>query len=44
MTNERLVTLLYNAIVCLEEYGCDRIQLEIDLGITKEEYEEIIES
>ena len=42
MTNERLITLLYNAIICLEEYGCDGEQLEIDLGITEEEYAKII--
>ena len=42
MTNERLNTLLYNAIICLEEYGCDGKQLELDIGITEEEYEKII--
>ena len=42
MTNERLNTLLYNAINCLEEYGCDGKQLEIDIGITETEYEEIM--
>ena len=35
---ERLETLLYNAISCLEEYGCDGAQLEADIGITEEEY------
>lgn len=43
MTNERLMTLLYNAIMCLEEYGCDGEQLEIDIGITEEEYDKIME-
>lgn len=42
MTNERLMTLLYNAIICLEEYGCDEEQLETDLGITKEEYAKVM--
>ena len=42
MTNERLITLLYNAIVCLEEYGCDGEQLKANIGITEEEYEEIM--
>lgn len=43
MNNERLMILLYNAIVCLEEYGCDGEQLEVDIGITEEEYKEIME-
>ena len=43
MTNERLIALLYNAIMCLEEYGCDGEQLESDIGITEEEYKEIME-
>lgn len=43
MTNERLMTLLHNAIICLEEYGCDKEQLEIDLGITEEEYAKVME-
>ena len=43
MTNERLNTLLYNAIICLEEYGCDGKQLELDIGITEEEYEKIMQ-
>lgn len=41
MTNERLKVLLYNALVCLEEYGAE--DLQTDLGITKEEYNEIME-
>lgn len=44
MTNERLTTLLYNAIICLEEYGCDREQLEVNIDITEEEYKKIMES
>lgn len=43
MTNERLMTLLHNAIICLEEYGCDGEQLEFDLGITEEEYAKVME-
>lgn len=39
----RLEVLLYNAIICLEEYGCDKEQLELDIGITEEEYREIME-
>ena len=43
MTNERFITLLYNAIICLEEYGCDKDQLKLDIGITEEEYKEVME-
>lgn len=43
MTNERLMVLLYNAIMCLEECGCDSEQLMEDIGITEEEYKEIAE-
>lgn len=43
MTNKRLIVLLYNAIMCLEEYGCDGEQLKADIGITEEEYEKIFE-
>lgn len=43
MTNERLMVLLYNAIVCLEEYGCEGEQLKNDIGITEEEYKELME-
>lgn len=39
MNNERLITLLYNAIVCLKEFGSD---IEFEIGITDEEYEEIM--
>lgn len=39
---ERLNVLLYNAIVCLEEYGCDKAQLESDIGITEKEYAAIM--
>lgn len=44
MTNERLVVLLYNAIICLEEYGCSKEQLKADIGITEEEYKKIMEN
>lgn len=44
MDKERLITLLYNAIVCLEEYGCQGEQLEDDLGITKSEYHQIMDN
>ena len=42
MNEERLKTLLYNAIVCLEENGYDEEQLEISIGLTEDEYEEIM--
>lgn len=42
MTNERIIDLLYNAIVCLDGYGCDEEQLKADIGITEEEYEEVM--
>lgn len=48
MENERLRTLLYNAIVCLEDqYGSyeswSEDELLEELGMTKEEYNEIME-
>lgn len=43
MTNERLMVLLYNAIVCLEEQGYEGEQLKFDIGITEEEYKEVME-
>ena len=43
MDNKRLMVLLYNAIVCLEEYGCDGKRLKLDIGITEEEYKEVME-
>ena len=43
MDNERLMILLYNAIVCLEEYGCEGERLQEDIGITEEEYKEVME-
>ena len=43
INRERLTTLLYNAISCLEEYGCDGEQLKADIGITDEEYKKIME-
>lgn len=43
LTNERLKVLLANAIVMAEEYyGCDWDNELEELGITKEEYKEII--
>ena len=44
MDKERLITLLYNAILCLEEFGIDGEQLEFDIGITEEEYNQIMEN
>ena len=52
MTNERLKTLLYNAIVWMEEddiyYDCETeeeryIKIESLIGISKEEYDDIME-
>lgn len=40
--NERLNTLLFNAIVCLENDFDDIEQLLDELGMTKEEYKEIM--
>ena len=43
--NERLKTLLYNAIVFISEELCEedeQVWLEDMLGITKEEYNEIM--
>lgn len=43
MENERLKTLLYNALVLLEENGAImRTDLEEEVGITQEEYDEIM--
>ena len=42
MNNERLMVLLYNAIVCLEDFECDREYLETEIGITEEEYVEVM--
>ena len=39
---DRLNTLLYNAISCLKDYGCDGVLLERELGITEEEYSAIM--
>lgn len=44
MDKERLITLLYNAILCLEEFGIEGEQLEFDIGITEEEYNQIMEN
>jgi len=44
LTNERLTTLLYNALIYLkDEYGCKFDELEEELGVTKEEYKQIFE-
>lgn len=48
LNNERLKTLLYNAIVCLEDqYGSyeswSKEELLEELGMTEEEYEKIME-
>ena len=43
MNEERLITLLYNAIVLLEEQGYEFKQLKEELGITKKEYKKIME-
>lgn len=43
MENERLKTLLYNALVLLEENGAIMgTDLEEEVGITQEEYDEIM--
>ena len=44
MDIERLITLLYNAILCLEEFGIEGEQLEFDIGITEEEYNQVMEN
>lgn len=44
MGKERLITLLYNAILCLEEFGIEGEQLEFDIGITEKEYNQIMEN
>ena len=43
MDNERLLILLYNAIICLKEYGCDKEQVKKNVGIGEEEYHKIME-
>jgi len=44
MNNERLVTLLYNAITFLmDEKGSDREEIMEALGITVEEYNQIMD-
>ena len=47
MDNQRLKVLLYNAIVILEEQNCCELglmdtDLADDIGITQEEYDEIM--
>ena len=44
MDKERLITLLYNAILCLETFGIEGEQLEFDIGITEEEYNQIMKN
>ena len=41
MNNERLKTLIYNAIVLLEENGYTIEQFKYELGMTVDEYDEI---
>ena len=41
MNNERLKTLIYNAIVLLEENGYTIEEFKYELGITLDEYDEI---
>lgn len=43
ISNDRLSTLLHNAIVCLEEYGCEGAQMEADLGISPSEYDVVMD-
>lgn len=44
MTNERLTTLLYNALTFLKDVnGTEFEELEEELGITKDEYKQIVE-
>lgn len=41
MNNERLKTLIYNAIVLLEENGYTIEEFKYELGMTLDEYDEI---
>ena len=41
MNNERLKTLIYNAIVLLEENGYTIEEFKYELGMTQDEYDEI---
>ena len=43
MTNDRLITLLYNSIVCLEEFGIKGEKLEFEIGISEDEYKKVME-
>lgn len=43
ISNDRLSTLLHNAIICLEEQGFDKTQLESDLGIESLEYDVVMD-
>lgn len=41
MNNERLKTLIFNAIILLEENGYTIEEFKYELGITPDEYDEI---
>lgn len=43
MTNDRLITLLYNSIICLEEFGIKGEKLEFEIGISEDEYKKVME-
>ena len=43
MTNDRLITLLYNTIICLEEFGIKGEELEFEIGISEDEYKKVME-
>lgn len=43
MDKERLKVLLYNAIVVIQEYIGNDYNLEEEIGITQEEYQEVME-
>lgn len=43
MTNDRLITLLYNSIICLEEFGIKGEKLKFEIGISEDEYKKVME-
>ena len=43
MNNKRLTTLLYNSIILLEEQGYEKEQIKEEIGITDEEYNQIVD-
>lgn len=43
MTNDRLIILLYNSIICLEEFGIKGEKLEFEIGISEDEYKKVME-